>query len=463
MRWLPRIIPVALALSAGACGLLWWQTGSANVSLRLPGADRPSGMAAAPVINLVGTTISGTGMLLPAPHPEPYAQWPGFRGTGTGRSAETGLLKDPAQAKVLWHIDLGEGYAGPALHSGRLYILDYADGSDALRCLNANTGQEIWRHAYKVDVKRNHGMSRTIPAVDESVALTLGPQCHVVAVNAYDGSFLWGKDLVRDYGTKVPPWYAGQCPLLRNGKVYLAPAGEKVLLTALDAKTGAVIWEVPNPNQWKMTHSSIVEVMLDGQVTLVYCASGGVIGVAESTGKVLWESTDWKVSIATVPSPVDLGAGRILFTGGYGAGALIGRVEKNGDAYALTVEKRMTSGILGSEQQTPILLPEGRGVMAVNPSGDMVFMAQNGDIKWRSGGGNRYGSGAYLLADNTTYVINDTGTLSAIAADENRFQLLGSSKIMTDGRECWGPMALADGRLYLRDLTRLFCLDLRAK
>jgi len=245
--------------------------------------------------------------------------------------------------------------------------------------------------------------------------------------------------------------------------LYLAPAGGQVLLTALDAKTGHVIWEVPNPRQWKMTHSSIVEVKLGEQVTLVYCASGGVVGVDEVTGKMLWESTAWKVSIATVPSPVDLGDGRILFTGGYGAGAMIGRVEKSGDGYALSVEKRMASSILGSEQQTPILLPNGHGVLAVIPTGEMVFMAQNGDIKWRSGGVNRYGSGAYLLADNTTYVLNDTGTLSAVAADEGRFQLLGSTKVMDGGRECWGPMALADGRLYLRDMTRLFCVDLRAK
>jgi outer membrane protein assembly factor BamB len=123
----------------------------------------------------------------------------------------------------------------------------------------------------------------------------------------------------------------------------------------------------------------------------------------------------------------------------------------------------MTSSVLGSEQQTPILLPDSSGIMAVIPTGEMVFMAQNGDIKWRSGGTNRYGSGPYLLADNTIYVMNDTGTLSAVAADENKFQLLGSTRVIPNGQECWGPMALADGRLYLRDMTRLFCVDLQAK
>jgi outer membrane protein assembly factor BamB len=366
------------------------------------------------------------------------------------------------QARKVWEIPAGEGYAGPALKNGRLYFLDYADGADALRCLNADTGEEFWRHAYKVDVKRNHGMSRTIPAVDDSVVITLGPQCHVVACNADDGRFLWGKDLVRDYGTKVPPWYAGQCPLLKDGKVYLAPAGQKVLLTALDAKTGAVLWETPNEPQWKMTHASLQEVDVEGKPTLVYCGSKGVVGVDEATGKILWQSTDWKVSIATVPSPVDLGAGRILFTGGYGAGALIGRVEKDGDGYKLAVEQRLGPGTLGSEQQTPVLLADGSAFLAVIPSGEMVCLGLDGARKWRSGA-LRFGSGPYLVADGVAYVLNDTGTLTALAADSGGFKVLGTNKVYADGRECWGPMALADGRLYGRDLTRLFCLDLKAK
>jgi outer membrane protein assembly factor BamB len=461
MKWLRRFIPFLVAILGGAGALFWWQTGAASVSLRLPGADRPPGMEVVPAVDLAGMVSTGPGKM-PESQTQPYAAWPGFRGSGDARSTEKGLVKDLSRATLLWQVNVGEGYAGPAVWNGRVYVLDYADGADALRCLSTEDGQELWRHAYTVDVKRNHGMSRTVAAVADEVAITLGPKCHVVAVNADDGRFLWGKDLAKDYGSKVPPWYAGQCPLLREGRVYLAPAGDKVLLTALDAKTGGVQWEVPNPRQWKMTHSSIVEVMLEGNETLVYCGSGGVIGVEEATGKVLWESTDWKVSIATVPSPVDLGDGRILFTGGYGAGAMIGRVDKAGEGYVLNVEKRLGPAIIGSEQQTPIVLPEGRAVLAVVPNGEMVSMGFDGSIQWRSGA-NRFGSGAYLVADGAAYVINDTGTLSVVAADAEQFKLLGSRRIVADGQECWGPMALADGRLYLRDLTRLCCLDLRAK
>ncbi|HNQ91262.1 MAG TPA: hypothetical protein PKM73_21825 [Verrucomicrobiota bacterium] len=48
--------------------------------------------------------------------------------------------------------------------------------------------------------------------------------------------------------------------------------------------------------------------------------------------------------------------------------------------------------------------------------------------------------------------------LSLVEASPTRFTLLGRAQIL-DGRECWGPMALAGSRLLARDLTRLVCLD----
>ncbi|MFO7823111.1 MAG: hypothetical protein R6V72_04175, partial [Cyclobacterium sp.] len=71
-----------------------------------------------------------------------------------------------AGPKRIWEIELGEGYAGAAIHKGRLFILDYDEskGADVLRCLSAETGEEIWRRWYKIKIKRNHDISRTVPA-----------------------------------------------------------------------------------------------------------------------------------------------------------------------------------------------------------------------------------------------------------------------------------------------------------
>ena len=67
-----------------------------------------------------------------------------------------------------------------------------------------------------------------------------------------------------------------------------------------------------------------------GQRMYVYCASKGVVGVSAKDGSILWETTDWKISIATVPSPLILSDGRIFLTGGYNAGSLMLQLRRGG-------------------------------------------------------------------------------------------------------------------------------------
>ena len=66
-----------------------------------------------------------------------------------------------------------------------------------------------------------------------------------------------------------------------------------------------------------MTHSSIMPMEFAGRRMYVYCGKGGVAGVSADDGSILWDTTDWKISIATVPSPVILPDGKIFLSGGY--------------------------------------------------------------------------------------------------------------------------------------------------
>ena len=54
--------------------------------------------------------------------------------------------------------------------------------------------------------------------------------------------------------------------------------------------------------------------------------------------------------------------------------------------------------------------------------------------------------------------MNDAGKLSLMEDSATRFNLLAQAQVLK-GRESWGPMALAGGRLLARDFTRLVCLD----
>ena len=160
---------------------------------------------------------------------------------------------------VLWSVELGEGHAAAAILNGRVYVLDHIEqeSADALRCFSLADGAEIWRRSYRVRVKRNHGLSRTVPAVTPEYAVTIGPRCHVMCVDSESGDFLWGIDMVRDYGAKTPGWYTGQCPIIEEGLAILAPCGTNVLMMAVDCASGEVAWTTPNPRGWDMSHSSI--------------------------------------------------------------------------------------------------------------------------------------------------------------------------------------------------------------
>jgi outer membrane protein assembly factor BamB len=57
-------------------------------------------------------------------------------------------------------------------------------------------------------------------------------------------------------------------------------------------------------------------------------------------------------------------------------------------------------------------------------------------------------------------VLNDDGVLSLIEAKPDKFVLLARAKVL-EGIESWGPPALVEGRLIVRDFTTMKCLDLR--
>ena len=203
---------------------------------------------------------------------------------------------------LLWRVEVGEGHAGAAIDQGRVYLVDYdrEKSEDAIRCLSLADGQEIWRYTYSNELKRNHGMSRTVPAVGAGYVVSLGPKCRVTCLRADSGEHVWSIDLPAECGTVVPPWYAGQCPLIQGDQVILAPAA-KPLMMAVELATGEVSWRTEGYEDMGMTHSSVVPATLGGTAQYIICTSRGVVGVGAENGRVLWHEPQWKIGIANIP------------------------------------------------------------------------------------------------------------------------------------------------------------------
>ena len=56
------------------------------------------------------------------------------------------------------------------------------------------------------------------------------------------------------------------------------------------------------------------------------------------------------------------------------------------------------------------------------------------------------------------YVLDDHATLTLVKASPDAYQQLAQANIL-DGHEAWAPMAIASGRLILRDLKKMVCID----
>jgi outer membrane protein assembly factor BamB len=89
-------------------------------------------------------------------------------------------------------------------------------------------------------------------------------------------------------------------------------------------------------------------------------------------------------------------------------------------------------------------------------------MTPEGERLWASGPAHTFGLGPYLLtADGLAVLLDDVGTLTLARVGQEGFRVLAQHAVMgRKGRDAWGPMVLVSGRLFLRDSTRLYCLDL---
>lgn len=463
--------------------LFWWllTPGPFDLAARVPGMDNRPKMAIRSDSVIIGEFYDS----LSQPDEAVYGEWPRFRGTNFDNiNKDTVPLAeswDTSGPPVIWKATLGEGYSGAVVHNGNVYILDYNERkkADALRCFSLASGKELWRRWYYVELKRNHGYSRTIPAVTDKYVLTVGPRSHVMCVDPVHGNLLWSIDLEKQYGIPgwqngriTPDFYSGQCPLIDNDVAVIAP-GVKALMIGVDCATGKIMWETPNPDSLRMSHGSIMPMTIHGKKMYVYNGVGGVCGVSaegEDKGKLLWCTKGWNPA-TTAASPVNLGNGEIAVFGSYGAGGAKIVVNYDGSKFSASVKEqhKATDGI-ASDQQTPILsddylwtvMPENAGPLKKQ----LVCYNKSDLLKpvWSSGKENRFGRGLgpYILSGDKLYLLDDDGKLYLFKKNKTDVSLLASHKIL-NGIEAWGPMAIAGKYLIMRDARNLLCLDISKK
>jgi outer membrane protein assembly factor BamB len=403
--------------------------------------------------------------------PVSAGDWPGFRGPNRDNiSTETGLYRTwPANGpKVLWKTTVADGYAGAAIRAGRLYVNDYDETKKehTVRCLWMADGKELWRWSYAVDVRPNHGITRTVPSVGAALVFSLDPKCRLHAIDVKSGKLVWQKNLVQEYKATIPGWYAGQNPLIDGDRVIVATGGD-ALAVAFDQATGKEIWRSPNPGKDLMSHSSLMPATIGGVKQYLYLSLNKVSGVAAADGQILW-SIPFATKMAAVPSALSIGDGRVFITSGYEAGSMMFQVEKGAAGFTARKLYDLTAAQFNSEVHTPILYKNHLFAVGSKTRGRFMCVGLDGKAVWQSpvasgdpAATRTFGLGGFLLADGMFFMLDgDKGTLRLIEASTTGYKELASAKILAaEGEEVWGPLALSNGRLVIRDMSQMVCLQ----
>ena len=353
----------------------------------------------------------------------------------------------------------GIGYSGPAILDGRVYYNDYDKESSEWRsyCVSLEDGKQLWQFAEKRRIRANHGITRTVPAVDGKYVFSLDPKCVLHCLDAKTGKQLWRKSLVADYKTKIPPWYNGQCPVIEEDRVVIATGGE-VLAVALEKATGKEIWKTPNPHALLFSHASLTPAEIGGVKQYLYNTIKGPCGIAADDGRLLWHYP-WKFNVSAAPSPLAVDGERVFLTSCYDSGSLMIRATRDGDQFKVEKLFSLRGTTWESEVHTPIVYKKHMFAVGKKYRGLFTCLDFDGQIVWASKGKATFGLGSYLLADDMFFVLEGaTGMLRLIDANTSEYRELASAQVL-GGHDVWAPMALSNGRLILRDLTKMVCIE----
>ncbi len=414
------------------------------------------------------------------------ADWPQYYGpTRDSKSTEKGLLRMwPKEGpRVLWTVPVGIGYGGPVVAGGKVYLLDRDDKvGDTLRCLDFATGKELWNVGYSAPGRFDHPGSRSAPTVDGDLVYTVGQLGDLYCINASTHKPVWHKNIWKDFGggsgvpagwqnpgtreTSFPVWGITQNPLIYRTLVVVASQTSQAGVVAYDKSTGELKWKSPalsgNPSY---VSPAVVKVGTEDHLVMITTAQGmgrnasggSVNGIDPLSGKLLWTYTNFQCAVP-VPHAVDAGEGRMLITGGYGAGAVMLRIQKKADgSYGVTELFRNTN--FGAHTQPPIL-HNGHfyAQYTINERSDgLVCMTMDGKVTWRTGEDPLFNKGGMILADGLLLATDGNTMAYLIEPNPSAFKPLASAVMLQPG-ENWAPLALSNGRLLIRDHRNLKCL-----
>jgi outer membrane protein assembly factor BamB len=402
--------------------------------------------------------------------------WERFRGpNGTGTSDDKDIpLKFGPDENVLWKAELpGVGNSSPVVWGKHLFLhLCSKDGKQrSLLCLDTADGKVRWEKSIpgvSVKIRADSSPASSTPATDGQAVYVSFWDGKDILLAAYDfqGARLWLKNL----GPFNSQHGAGASPILYQDKVILAndmdkddfttkvPNARPSMLVALDKRTGELLWEVPRVAE-RACYSAPFLLHRPGQKTpeLIVTSTTAVSGYNLETGVKLWEAKGWqehaiKTPLRTVATPALVGNVLCVCSGGdagrFAVGLALPAAGKADPPERLWENRK-------DFPYVPSPVARGEHVYFVNDAGFAgCYHARTGKRVWfeRLGDSGFYASP--VVIHGKVYAASAAGDVYVFAA-EPTFRLLARNEL---GEVIRATPAVADGRLYVRGDTHLFCI-----
>lgn len=382
--------------------------------------------------------------------------WPGFRGPDRdgvvhGLKIATDWKANPP--KRLWRQRVGPGWSSLAVIDDRLFTQEQRGNVEAVVCLDAATGRELWSHEDAVRFWETVGGEgpRATPTFADGRLYALGATGILNCLDAGNGKRKWFRDLAADSGTKPPMWGFSSSPLVVQGLVVVFGGGEgEKQLLAYRADSGQLAWTAA---VGAISYGSAQQAVLNGVKQILFWSDRGLTALDPASGKVLWRH-----DAATPGSPRSLqphvaGKREVLISSETDLGTAFLEVKREGDSW--TASRRWTSKRL-QPSFNDFVIHDG-SIYGFDGAMFCCVDLRSGARRWKAG---RYGHGqVLLLADSSLLLVAaENGQVVLLEANPEAHKELGRFHAI-EGKT-WNHPAVIRGRLYLRNGEEIACYEL---
>jgi hypothetical protein len=382
------------------------------------------------------------------------ANWPQWRGPNRdGVSKETGLLKQwPAEGPpLLWKASgAGRGYSSFSIANGRLYTMGLRGDREYVIAFDVANGKEAWATAHGGAFRNDRGDGpRGTPTIDGERLYALGGNGDLSAMDAKTGKIIWSKNVLQEFGGSNIQWGISESPLVLGNKVLVNAGGRGASIVALNKADGAVIWKSQSD---EAGYSSAIPLQVNGGTQVVFFTAQRAVGLDVNDGKLLWEDAKPSNNVANVATPVAR-ANRVFISSDYGTGGGVVEINADNKAQEIYFTKDMRNHHSSSILVGDYLYGFSSAVLTA-----MKF--DTGEIAWRD---RSVGKGSLVYADGHLYAFSENGVVGLVEATPTGYRETGRFRIPQDSLPTWAHPVVAGGRLYLRDQDTIYAFDVKQK